>query len=405
MPDPLPLQDAIADAISTATRGAGRVNILVAGKTGVGKSTLINAVFRGELARTGAGKPVTSTTQEFTRPGHPLTIIDTRGLEVADYEASRREAGRADPRARSRRRSGTPHPHRRLCIQDSSHRVEDAEIALCNMLADAGIPVITVLTKARKNSPFADTARELLPRARQVVPVRALPERIDELDADLPPMGLDELIAATAQAIPEAQQRAYANALSTRNKQALEVKKKRAEIEVNIAAGLAASAAAAPIPFSDAFALVPIQVGMIAKIGITFGMELDTAAITTLVTSTLGASAATLIGRSVVSSLPADPGRRQRGRRHHRRHHRRHPHQAAGQRLRGGALRLLPAPSGQGHRHRDDRAGAQATRGLRPRLNTAPDRRTFSQQLDGLRNNAQAFGIFICGINIWLPQT
>ena len=170
------------------------------------------------------------------------------------------------------------------------------------MLADAGIPVITVLTKARKNSPFADTARELLPRARQAVPVRALPERIDELDADLPPMGLDELIAATAQAIPEAQQRAYANALSTRNKQALEVKK-RAEIEVNIAAGLAASAAAAPILFSDAFALVPIQVGMIAKIGITFGMELDTAAITTLVTSTLGASAATLIGRSVVSSL------------------------------------------------------------------------------------------------------
>ena len=65
---------------------------------------------------------------------------------------------------------------------------------------------------------------------------------------------------------------------------------------------------------------------MIAKIGITFGMELDTAAITTLVTSTLGASAATLIGRSVVSSLLADPGRRQRGRRHHRRHHRRHPH-------------------------------------------------------------------------------
>lgn len=303
MPDPLPLQDAIADAISTATRGAGRVNILVAGKTGVGKSTLINAVFRGELARTGAGKPVTSTTQEFTRPGHPLTIIDTRGLEVADYEASRREL---DALIRERGAAADQERHIHiawLCIQDSSHRVEDAEIALCNMLADAGIPVITVLTKARKNSPFADTARELLPRARQAVPVRALPERIDELDADLPPMGLDELIAATAQAIPEAQQRAYANALSTRNKQALEVKKKRAEIEVNIAAGLAASAAAAPIPFSDAFALVPIQVGMIAKIGITFGMELDTAAITTLVTSTLGASAATLIGRSVVSSL------------------------------------------------------------------------------------------------------
>ena len=378
MPDPLPCKT------PSPTRSAPRRAGPLAGKTGVGKSTLINAVFRGELARTGAGKPVTSTTQEFTRPGHPLTIIDTRGLEVADYEASRREL---DALIRERGAAADQERHIHiawLCIQDSSHRVEDAEIALCNMLADAGIPVITVLTKARKNSPFADTARELLPRARQAVPVRALPERIDELDADLPPMGLDELIAATAQAIPEAQQRAYANALSTRNKQALEVKK-RAEIEVNIAAGLAASAAAAPIPFSDAFALVPIQVGMIAKIGITFGMELDTAAITTLVTSTLGASAATLIGRSVVSSLLADPAPAAR------------PaapspppppppSPAAGQRLRGGALRLLPAPSGQGHRHRDDRAGAQATRGLRPRLNTAPDRRTF-------RNSWTAFAI------------
>ncbi|WP_447917373.1 GTPase [Achromobacter aegrifaciens] len=297
------LQDAIADAISTATRGAGRVNILVAGKTGVGKSTLINAVFRGDLAKTGAGKPVTQSTQEFTRAGHPLTIIDTRGLEVGDYERSRQQL--ADLiRERSASDDQDRHLHVAwLCIQDSSHRVEDAEIELCDMLSNAGIPVVAVLTKARKNSPFVDEARKLLPRAKQVVAVRALPEWIEELDAELPPMGLDNLIEATALHIPEAQQRAYANALSTRNKKALEVKKKRAEIEVNVAAGLAASAAAAPIPFSDAFALVPIQVGMIAKIGITFGMELDTTAITTLVTSTLGASAATLIGRSVVSGL------------------------------------------------------------------------------------------------------
>ncbi|WP_245191687.1 GTPase [Achromobacter insuavis] len=219
------LQDAIADAISTATRGAGRVNILVAGKTGVGKSTLINAVFRGDLAKTGAGKPVTQTTQEFSRPGHPLTIIDTRGLEVGDYARSRQQL--ADLiRERAASDDQDRHLHVAwLCIQDSSHRVEDAEIELCALLADAGIPVIGVLTKARKNSPFLEQARALLPRARQVVAVRALPERIEELDADLPPMGLDALIEATAAFIPESQQRAYANALSTRNQKALEVKK------------------------------------------------------------------------------------------------------------------------------------------------------------------------------------
>lgn len=185
------LQDAIADAISTATRGAGRVNILVAGKTGVGKSTLINAVFRGDLAKTGAGKPVTQTTQEFSRPGHPLTIIDTRGLEVGDYARSRQQL--ADLiRERAASDDQDRHLHVAwLCIQDSSHRVEDAEIELCALLADAGIPVIGVLTKARKNSPFLEQARALLPRARQVVAVRALPERIEELDADLPPMGMN----------------------------------------------------------------------------------------------------------------------------------------------------------------------------------------------------------------------
>ncbi|WZB74307.1 GTPase [Achromobacter insuavis] len=166
------LQDAIADAISTATRGAGRVNILVAGKTGVGKSTLINAVFRGDLAKTGAGKPVTQTTQEFSRPGHPLTIIDTRGLEVGDYARSRQQL--ADLiRERAASEDQDRHLHVAwLCIQDSSHRVEDAEIELC-ALPDAGIPVIGVLTKARKNSPFQEQARALLPRARQVVAVRA----------------------------------------------------------------------------------------------------------------------------------------------------------------------------------------------------------------------------------------
>ena len=224
-PDSPALQDAIADAISTATRGAGRVNILIAGKTGVGKSTLINAVFRGELAKTGAGKPVTQSTQAYTKPGHPLTIIDTRGLEVGDYARSRQQL---TDLIQERAASDDQDKHLHvawLCIQDSSHRVEDAEIELCDMLANAGIPVIAVLTKARKNSPFVDEARKLLPRAKDVVAVRALPEWIEELDAELPPMGLDALIGVTAELIPEGQQRAYANALSTRNKKALEVKK------------------------------------------------------------------------------------------------------------------------------------------------------------------------------------
>ena len=37
-----------------------KTNILIAGKSGVGKSSLLNYIFGEEVAETGAGKPVTT---------------------------------------------------------------------------------------------------------------------------------------------------------------------------------------------------------------------------------------------------------------------------------------------------------------------------------------------------------
>ena len=82
----LEIQDIVAKAFRDASDGLGKINILVVGKTGVGKSTLINSIFRGDFAKTGSGAPVTQGIEEITKPGHPLTIIDTKGIEVADYQ-------------------------------------------------------------------------------------------------------------------------------------------------------------------------------------------------------------------------------------------------------------------------------------------------------------------------------
>jgi predicted GTPase len=52
----------VQGAIKEALKERGNVNILIAGATGVGKSTLINAIFQGNMAETGQGRPVTPNT-------------------------------------------------------------------------------------------------------------------------------------------------------------------------------------------------------------------------------------------------------------------------------------------------------------------------------------------------------
>lgn len=74
-------QEAI-NAIADKIKNLKTLNIMVAGKTGVGKSTLINSVFREKLAETGMGKPVTDHMRKITKKGIPLAIYDTRGFEL-----------------------------------------------------------------------------------------------------------------------------------------------------------------------------------------------------------------------------------------------------------------------------------------------------------------------------------
>jgi uncharacterized protein (DUF697 family) len=112
-------------------------------------------------------------------------------------------------------------------------------------------------------------------------------------------MGLTELVDLTAEVIPEGLRRAFAAAQKT----SIQQKKTAAHGIVGASAVAAAAAGASPIPFSDAFILVPIQIGMLAGITSAFGLELSTAFLTTLVAAAAGATGATFAGRAIVANL------------------------------------------------------------------------------------------------------
>lgn len=291
------LDDILRESINKATTERGQFNVLIAGRSGAGKSTLINAVFQSNLADTGQGRPVTQNTREIRKDGIPITILDTRGLEMSAFKDTIAELDKT-VQERCSDRDTNRHIHVAwICIQEDGRRVESAEIDLHQMLAKH-VPVISVITKARSDQGFKNEVRKLLPLSKGFVRVRAIPETFDE-GPRLEAMGLKELIETTSEVIPEGKRRALAAA----QKASIDYKKAQSQKIVATAATAAAAAGASPIPFSDAAILAPIQIGMIAGITSAFGMELSKGTLSTLVTSAIGVGGATFAGRTIVTNL------------------------------------------------------------------------------------------------------
>jgi uncharacterized protein (DUF697 family)/GTP-binding protein EngB required for normal cell division len=283
--------------LEEALKKRGKVNIVIAGKTGVGKSTLVNAVFQGNLAETGDGRPVTKATREIKKDGIPLSIFDTRGLEVSEYKNTVQDLEKL---IQDKRKSEDPNQHIHIawvCVMEDSRRIEDAEIKLVEML-DKYIPVVGVITKSVSDNGFRQTVQELLPQTRNVVRVLAK-ETVFDGGYTMPAMGLDNLVELTMTLVPETQRDALAAAQIVN----LNHKLQRAHTSVVMSALAAGGAGAVPLPFSDALAIIPIQLSMLAGISAVWGLPISTAFLGTLVSGAITGSAGTLVGRATVGAL------------------------------------------------------------------------------------------------------
>src|SRR5689334_10685606 len=153
----------VKQKVEEAMRDRGQATVLIAGRSGVGKSTLINAVFQGQLAETGHGRPVTREIREYTKPGLPIVLIDSRGLELEQFTET---LSQLEKLVEERKRDGDPNRHVHcawVCISEDSRRVDDGEIRLVEMLARHAVPILGVVTKARADQGFRAEVRRLLP--------------------------------------------------------------------------------------------------------------------------------------------------------------------------------------------------------------------------------------------------
>jgi len=186
-----------------------QLNMMVIGKTGVGKSTLINGMFGEDLAPTGTGFPVTLEINSYSKNNYPFVIMDWPGFEL--------DGGNSiDEQFSSIKKTinwgiKTKKPQNMIhcilyCVSATGHRFEDAEIDFIKrLLAETGktnIPVIMVITQAIMKSDtkllVESIEKDELPFA-DIVPV--LVKDVDLEDYVKKAYGLDKLAAAVGRLI------------------------------------------------------------------------------------------------------------------------------------------------------------------------------------------------------------
>ncbi len=186
-------------------------NILVAGITGTGKSTLLNAVFGDDVAKTGTGKPVTEQLYEYKKDNVPIHIWDTVGLEL---DSIKTEKSINDIRSTIASKVNEKDKLDRIhaiwyCINSGSNRYQGAELGFIKTLHDIGVPFIIVMTQCtdveEKINEFEATIRRINTEKGmsdiEVVQVCAkdFPTRLGTIQA----FGLEELVQLTLKKLPE----------------------------------------------------------------------------------------------------------------------------------------------------------------------------------------------------------
>ena len=299
----------IMDEIKENYSSLTTLNVVVIGKTGVGKSTLINSVFGENVAEVGLGRPVTQSIRKLEKEGTPLAIYDTPGLELqGDHSAENlleQVTNLINDGIQSEDVNQAIHCIW-YCINTASSRVEPTEMNFLRKLGEntkrCNVPVILVLTQAfsKKKTEEMVTAlrKENLP-VRQVVPVLAQDYEISEDYPKIKAFGIDKLVELMSELLPDTVRDTFI-ALQIAS---IDLKRKRARAAVTAATGAAALTGASPIPFSDAAILVPTQVSMLAGITAIFGLPIEKAALTSIVSATIGTAGATVLGKTVVSNL------------------------------------------------------------------------------------------------------
>ena len=324
------IQQIIEEAVRGFEEEQEDPRILILGATKAGKSSLINAIFGKKLRPV---KTTPSTTREFSTheyeiDGTKILITDSPGYGEIGYDEqySRRavtEAKTVHAVTLVLKADENGYERDRQIIGDASR---DRDFSLEKPLLIALNQIDKIKPTREWNPPYEwDTP----PLASDTEKVHNIKEKValvkDQFKAVIgrretiviPTMsdpdegslfGIDKFKLTLLQILPETARYRFARSTKLAEEASREVLEQLDEEADRIITTAATSAGAAvfanPVPVSDFLILVPIQIGMVIKLGAIYGKTIDKKSAVEIVT-TLGAGVATrVIFQTVVSWVP-----------------------------------------------------------------------------------------------------
>lgn len=296
-----------------------RGNVLVIGNSGVGKSTLINAVLGDEKAKTGWGTTGTTNRLELYEPENdeiPFRIIDTIGFQPGILQQQRAIQA---VKKWSKECAKKGHEDNQInviwfCVEGTSRKLFPETIKNMTRAASLweSVPVVVVITKSY-SVPEREQNIELVHNAfaaqkrhgsnlRKVIPVVAAPYVLNET-AFAAPDGISELIETTNSLMPEG----FKAAEKDLSKFILNRKRILAQSVVTTATAAAVVVGAVSIPFSDAVLLTPTEIAEVNAIAKIYGIGKDEKS-KQFLNSIIEVGTVGTAAKALISALKAIPG-------------------------------------------------------------------------------------------------
>ncbi len=294
-----------------------RGNVLVIGNSGVGKSTLINAVFGEEVAKTGWG--TTGTTKEleiYESDKIPFRIIDSVGFEpslIKQYKA----INAVKKWSKNSAKDGNNNNQINViwfCVDGTSRKLFPETIKSLSHATSMweSVPVIVTITKSYSvpereeniqmvNNAFARQKR-YSKNLRKVIPVVASTYVLND-SAYAAPEGITELIDTTNELMPEGVKAAEKDIYNFK----LNRKRALSQSIVGVSTTAGVVVGAIPIPFPDATILTPIEIAEINALAQIYGINKNEES-KQLFNSIIEVGTVSAVAKTAINALKAIPG-------------------------------------------------------------------------------------------------